>query len=139
MYSWIEFGTSTLQLDVEDTIDVEGIPYSKVTDPLFDTPDKLQSELSSCFSDDICRLITESVFIERDGFLYAPDMARGADITVLDEELHLTEETNTKRVYTMIVFRDEDMDGVCDHNETYVYEAEKIDGKFKFTVFPFYL
>ena len=139
MYAWMELGTSTLELNAQDMIEMDGIPYSKVVDPLYDTPDKLQAELASCFSDDICRQITEAVFVERDGFLYAPDVARGSDITVVDSELHLTEETLTSRTYTMVVSKDEDMDGTPDATETYVYKAEKIDGKFKFTAFPFYL
>lgn len=139
LYGWCELGPSSLQLDYARAIEIDGILYPLVCDPLYDTPETVRRSLSQYFSDDICAYIESCVFIEQDGLLYVADAARGADASVRDQTLYLTSEDEDKRVFTMEVAIDSNGDEIADTTQTYVYEAEKIDGKFRFTVFPYYL
>ncbi|HBE13480.1 MAG TPA: hypothetical protein DCY74_04855, partial [Clostridiales bacterium] len=139
IYSWKAMGVTGFELDYsKKTTGGDTVIYTKVAGGAYDTMEKVDTLLKIYFSDPLCAEIKDGLFWETDGALYVVDAARGSDITIVGETLYLTRETDSTRTYTMVVERDEDMNGETNTLSSYVYEAQNINGTWRFTVFPFY-
>ena len=126
------FLESRPQLDKEDSIEVEqGLFAYRVTDPHFDTMEKLTKYVSGYFSDEITQsLLSVGIFTPVDGKLYAVDVSMRTPRTG-DLHVEVTEKTDTEEHYLLTVGEDTD--------RTYesVYAKQK-DGTWVFTKFDNY-
>ncbi|MDO4549592.1 MAG: hypothetical protein Q4D04_15995, partial [Clostridia bacterium] len=134
VYSW--FMLCPLDIDPEKP-DSTGQRY-QVLDERFNTTEQLRDFVSQFFSDAIVDdLFAMDIYVEgADGYLYTTDEGRNIDETIGETEFELTESSDTRMVYTVVVNYWTDDEQV--EQEQFTYVRELIDDHWKFTEFPFY-
>lgn len=133
VYSWF-----VLQpLDVDPDKPDESGDLFQVLDERYNTMPLLRAYVSSYFSDAIVdELFAMNVYREIDGFLYTTTEGRNIDENIMETEFFVSEETEDRVTYEVSVNYFSEDESVKE--ETFTYVREKINGVWKFTLFPFF-
>lgn len=126
------FSETRPPLDKTDSVEVqEGLLAYRVSDPQFDSLEKLNAYVSDYFSPEITqRLLSVGIYVEVDGKLYALDVGTQTAQTG-DLRVEVTEKSDTSESYRLTVGSD------TQHAYSFVY-AKQADGKWVFTKFEAY-
>lgn len=134
-YSWFEMCTMPTCEETAPGND----ELRLVEDPVLQDYDAFVKYMQNLFSQDIVdRLFGYGVYENVEGKTYCMDMARGADITILEEENHPAVKEDGKLVYVVNVSYGDPETEVVESTEEYRFVAEVIDGRYVFTEFPFF-
>lgn len=129
---YVLFSETRPQLDKTDSIEVEeGLFAYRVTDPQFNTMEKLYAYVSGYFSDELTQqLFNIGIYTTYEGKFYALDVGIQPPAT---GEMHVevTEKTDASESYRLTIGREKD------RTYQFVY-AKQSDGKWVFTKFESY-
>lgn len=135
---YARFEVSPFELDKNSTQkDENGNELYKVADENYNTHDKMVAYLKTFFADDIVEtLMKNGTYKEYNGYLYAADGGRGTNIFIDKVEYKTVDSSNDKITYQATISYTKDSG---EEPKTLDFVQEKIDGKFVFTKFPFFL
>ena len=143
VYSWLALGAMPLSEDSTTSLNpMTGTQetFQLVNSEHFSNYEEFKSYLENFFSGEIVQKYLEEYQIckDIDGKLWMVPAGRGANIMITDVAFETVEVTEDKAHLTATVYYDEDAQEsnnpkVCD------FILEKIDGRWIFTQFPYYL
>ncbi len=124
---------------VQDESTGEEKTWYPVTDQRFQTYADLDAYLRNLFSDEIAdELLGYGYYQEFDGQLYDFLGGRGANIFIDHVEYQTVSVTDTQAKYTVSVYYTEDS-GEPENPKVLEFICTKVNGKWVFTQFPYYL
>lgn len=143
VYSWFVLGGMPLgeetQTDINPFTGTEDT-FQRVDNPHFSTYAEMEAYLGEFFSGDIVRQLLEEYPIckDIDGVLYMIPAGRGANIFIKDVAFSTEEVTDTSASLSASISYDQDA-GETENPKSYTFVCQKIDGKWVFTTFEYYL
>ena len=143
VYSWFALGSMPLASESRTAINPitgEEDTFQRVDSPYFSNYEGLKNYLSHFFSDEIIEHLLEEypVCKDIDGTLYMIPTGRGANIFIKDVVFSTEEVTDTSARLSAAISYDPDA-GELENPKTYEFVCQKIDGKWVFTTFEYYL
>ena len=141
--SWFALGSMPLASESRTAINPitgEEDTFQRVDSPYFSNYEGLKNYLSHFFSDEIIEHLLEEypVCMDIDGTLYMIPTCRGANIFIKDAVFSTEEVTDTSARLSAAISYDPDA-GELENPKTYEFVCQKIDGKWVFTTFEYYL
>ena len=136
-------GKKIFDSSTEATVEINGIPYNKMYNPVFATLGDLETYLKGLFSSEIAdQLLSTGMFIDNEGELWGAMAARGTNIFVETTGYAVTSRSDTEIIYTAYAninnYDDAAEDFVLDHTESYDYTYSLTDDGWRWTDFSLY-
>ena len=143
IYSWFALGRMPLSSETRTSINPltgEEDTFQRVDSPLFSDYEGLKTYLRHFFSDEIIQHLLEEYPIckDIDGVLYMVPAGRGANIFIKDVVFSTEEVNDTFAKLSASISYDPDA-GESENPKSYEFTCQKIDGKWIFTTFEYYL